>query len=118
MMTARSAIGRLGRSLCTATKPIFYDMRHSNNAARIRLWVELKGDMRRKIDRRLMQYVDLKSKEFSTINPLKKARPLCCDRRESYYVIGRRQPDHQSSALGPPYRPGASSHSVGRRDSL
>ena len=36
------------------SKPIFYDMQHSNNAARIRLWRSLKVGMDDAIERRLL----------------------------------------------------------------
>ena len=29
-------------SACNKYKPVFYDMKHSNNAAKIRLWMKLK----------------------------------------------------------------------------
>ena len=54
------------------SKPIFYDMQHSNNAARIRLWRSLKSGMDDAIERRVVAYPDLKSPEFAAINPLKK----------------------------------------------
>jgi len=54
------------------SKPIFYDMQHSNNAARIRLWRSLKVGMDDAIERRVVAYPDLKSPEFAAINPLKK----------------------------------------------
>ena len=47
-------------------------MKHSNNAARIRLWRELKPGMDDAIERRVVAYPDLKSPEFAAINPLKK----------------------------------------------
>lgn len=46
-------------------------MVHSNNAARIRLWLRLKG-FGDKVDRKVIVYADLKSEEFRTINPLRK----------------------------------------------
>ena len=54
------------------SKPVFYDMQHSNNAARIRLWRSLKTGMDDAIERRVVAYPDLKSPEFAAINPLKK----------------------------------------------
>jgi len=46
-------------------------MKHSNNAARIRIWRELKGatDL---VERRVVTYPDLQSEEFIAVNPLKK----------------------------------------------
>lgn len=53
------------------SKPIFFDMIHSNNARRVRLWVELKG-LHFLFDTRIITYPDLQSEEFKRINPLKK----------------------------------------------
>ena len=58
------------------SKPIFYDMLHSNNAARIRLWISLKGDMRERIDTRTISYADLTSPDFQSLNPLRKVPAL------------------------------------------
>jgi glutathione S-transferase len=46
-------------------------MVHSNNAARIRLWLRLKGldDL---VDCKMITYPDLQSEEYQKINPLKK----------------------------------------------
>jgi len=46
-------------------------MTHSNNAARIRLWLSLKG-LQEKVDTRMVTYADLQSEEFRRVNPLKK----------------------------------------------
>lgn len=53
-------------------RPIFFDMKHSNNAARIRLWVALKEGMNEKIESRMLTYPDLKELEFTRVNPLGK----------------------------------------------
>lgn len=56
-----------------ATKGIFFDMKHSNNAARIRLWLRKKGDsVTSKIERRVLTYPELRTPEFAAVNPLKK----------------------------------------------
>lgn len=52
-------------------KPFFFDMLHSNNAARIRLWLKLKG-LEDKIDTRMMTYADLQEPGFDTYNPHRK----------------------------------------------
>lgn len=52
-------------------KPIFFDMIHSNNARRVRLWIELKG-LGFLFDTRVITYPDLQSEEFKRVNPLKK----------------------------------------------
>ena len=47
-------------------------MTHSNNAARIRLWLNMKQSMQKEIDTIKITYADLQSKEYASINPLKK----------------------------------------------
>ena len=66
------------RAHSTLAKPIFYDMVHSNNAARVRLWMQLKrpGGMTDFIETRTLAYPDLQSAEFARINPLKKVPAL------------------------------------------
>ena len=46
-------------------------MIHSNNAARVRLWIKTKG-LQDKIKTIIVRYADLKSEEFAKVNPLKK----------------------------------------------
>mmetsp|Transcript_106070 Transcript_106070/g.208050 ORF Transcript_106070/g.208050 Transcript_106070/m.208050 type:complete len:268 (-) Transcript_106070:46-849(-) len=53
-------------------KPIFFDMKHSNNAARVRLWIMLKDGMQDEIETKMLEYADLQSEEFIKVNPLKK----------------------------------------------
>ena len=67
LLVAATLDDRGGRS-----HPVFFDMKHSNNAARIRLWRALKEGMTDEIERRVVSYPDLKSSEFAAINPLKK----------------------------------------------
>ena len=55
----------------SSDKAIFFDMIHSNNAARIRLWLRLKG-LENLIESRMITYPDLQSEEFKRVNPLKK----------------------------------------------
>jgi hypothetical protein len=52
-------------------KAFFFDMKHSNNAARIRLWLKLKG-LDHMVDSKMVTYADLQSEEFKKVNPLKK----------------------------------------------
>ena len=52
--------------LRSKAKPIFYDMVHSNNAARVRLWLQLKG-MGSKIETRTVTYPDLQTEEFKQV---------------------------------------------------
>jgi glutathione S-transferase len=61
-----------------AKRPIFFDMIHSNNAARIRLWMALKrpGGMDELIERRIVTYPELKTKDFAAVNPLSKVPGL------------------------------------------
>jgi len=46
-------------------------MKHSNNAARVRLWLKLKG-FETKVDTNMLTYADLQSEAFEKVNPLKK----------------------------------------------
>ena len=57
---------------------VFYDMVHSNNAARIRIWLALKGEMATSghIETKMIAYADLQSAEFAAVNPLKKVPAL------------------------------------------
>lgn len=48
---------------------------HSNNAARIRLWLRLK-QLETVIEPRTVVYADLQSPEFAAVNPLKKVPAL------------------------------------------
>ena len=60
-------------------KCVFYDMKHSNNAARIRLWMRIK-DMHHVVETILLTHKDLESDEYQTINPLKKVPSLVTDK--------------------------------------
>ncbi len=62
----------------TSSKPIFFDMVHSNNAARVRLWMQLKkpGGMEDLIETRMVTYPDLQTAAFAAVNPLKKVPAL------------------------------------------
>lgn len=60
-------------------KCTFYDMTHSNNAARIRLWMRIK-DMHHVVDTKLLTHADLESDEYQQINPLKKVPSLVTDK--------------------------------------
>lgn len=53
-------------------KCTFYDMKHSNNAARIRLWIRLKHLNDDDIDIVMLTHQDIESEEYHKINPLKK----------------------------------------------
>lgn len=59
--------------MCTSAsrKPIFFDMAHSNNAARIRIWLQHKG-LQDQIETRTVTYPDLSSESFVAVNPMKK----------------------------------------------
>jgi len=60
-------------------KCVFYDMKHSNNAARIRLWLRLK-DMEHVVETQLLTHEDLESESYAQINPLKKVPSLVTDK--------------------------------------
>ena len=70
----RRALHRLGDP--PSGKPVFYDMAHSNNAARIRLWRLLKEGMTEELDRCVVAYPDLKTPAFKVLNPLQKVPAL------------------------------------------
>jgi len=76
-----AVLHRVHRAFSTAspsTKPVFFDMKCSNNAARIRLWMALKkpGGMADTVETRTITYPDIKTREFTAINPLKKVPAL------------------------------------------
>ena len=57
-------------------KCIFYDLKHSNNAARIRLWLRLKGIPDDIVERRLLSMADLRKPDYGEINPCRKVPAL------------------------------------------
>ncbi|CAD7959157.1 unnamed protein product [Amoebophrya sp. A25] len=52
--------------------PVFYDMLHSNNAARCRLWLQMKGVPQSECKTVMITYADLQDPEYAKINPVKK----------------------------------------------
>ena len=75
------------------TKCIFYDVKHSNNSARVRLWLRLHSDsVKDQIDTVLLGHDDLdKGIKLSKINPLKKIPAFITDTGlklyESFVII-------------------------------
>lgn len=71
-------------------KAVFYDMVHSNNAARIRLWIMFKG-LGDVIERKVLTYPDLQTPWFSAVNPLKKMPAFVAETGdcvfESYVIL-------------------------------
>ncbi|KAJ1456019.1 hypothetical protein M885DRAFT_463553 [Pelagophyceae sp. CCMP2097] len=64
----------------TKSKPVFFDMTHSNNAARIRLWLAMKSStVSEMVERRVVDYNDLQTAAFAAVNPLKKVPALIRD---------------------------------------
>ena len=58
-------------------KPVFYDMTHSNNAARVRLWLRLVDPaLSSQVDSTFITYDDLRSEEYGRLNPLRKVPAL------------------------------------------
>ena len=58
-------------------KPVFYDMTHSNNAARVRLWLRLVDpSLSKQVDSTFITYDDLRSEEYGRLNPLRKVPAL------------------------------------------
>lgn len=71
--------GGQGHGHCSSLKrPVFFDMVHSNNAARVRLWLHMKG-LSDKIETRMITYPDLHTEAFQKVNPLKKVPALIRD---------------------------------------
>eukprot|EP00406_Dinophysis_acuminata_P000073 CAMPEP_0179212006 /NCGR_PEP_ID=MMETSP0797-20121207/828_1 /TAXON_ID=47934 /ORGANISM="Dinophysis acuminata, Strain DAEP01" /LENGTH=314 /DNA_ID=CAMNT_0020917495 /DNA_START=17 /DNA_END=957 /DNA_ORIENTATION=- len=62
----------------SVNKPIFMDMVHSNNAARVRLWMRLKG-LDDTFTRKVLTYADLVSQEFKKVNPFGKVPAFITD---------------------------------------
>lgn len=61
----------------------FYDMKHSNNAARIRLWLRLNKDALVAassedviVETKWLSHDDIESDSYASINPLKKVPAL------------------------------------------
>jgi len=71
-------------------KPIFFDMVHSNNAARIRLWIAEKGAAEW-IETKMITYPDLQTEEFKAVNPLRKVPAFIeedgCNLFESFVIL-------------------------------
>ena len=60
-----------------ANKPVFYDMTHSNNAARVRLWLRLVDPaLSSQVESTFITYDDLRSEEYGRLNPLRKVPAL------------------------------------------
>jgi glutathione S-transferase len=59
-------------------KPQFFDMIHSNNAARCRIWIRLKG-LEDVIQTNMIVYDDLQSPEYLKVNPQKKVPAFITD---------------------------------------
>jgi len=58
---------------------MFFDMVHSNNAARIRIWIRMKG-LQDSIESRMVTYADLQTPEYMKVNPLKKVPGFITER--------------------------------------
>jgi len=54
---------------------VFYDMVHSNNAARIRLWLRFK-QLQEQVTTKMITYADLQDPAYLKVNPLKKVPGL------------------------------------------
>jgi len=68
---------RRAASQASQRKAVFFDMVHSNNAARVRLWLALKGGgVSEQVESRFVTYPDLETDEFKAVNPLKKVPAL------------------------------------------
>jgi len=56
--------------------PVFFDLSYSNNSARIRIWLALKGLPAGAVETRSISYADLNTPEYAEVNPLKKVPAL------------------------------------------
>ena len=109
-------------------KPIFFDMKHSNNAARIRLWLALKDNMAEEVERCVVTYPELKTRDYAAVNPLMKApafvRADGSTVFESAVILSYLEDKYAScadgSARGPSFKPptpeGRQLMEVSRRD--
>jgi glutathione S-transferase len=52
---------------------VFYDMAHSNTAARVRLWLNCKGVPRTMVQRKMLTHADIASEHYGKVNPLRKS---------------------------------------------
>jgi glutathione S-transferase len=60
-----------------ANKAVFFDMIHSNNAARIRLWRDFSPpEVQEKIETKMTTYANLRQPEYAKVNPLRKVPAL------------------------------------------
>jgi glutathione S-transferase len=59
-------------------------MMHSNNARRVRLWIEFK-ELSESFDIRVISYPDLQSQEFVRANPLKKVPAFISSEGDSIF---------------------------------
>jgi len=61
-------------------KCIFYDVKHSNNSARIRLWLRLHGGLQDKVETVMLGHDDLdQGEKLAKVNPLKKVPAFVTD---------------------------------------
>ena len=64
----------------TAEKCIFYDVKHSNNSARVRLWLRLHGGLENHIKIVILGHADLdQGDKLAKVNPLKKIPAFVTD---------------------------------------
>lgn len=77
-MSSRGKDSEGGADLAEASnaKCVFYDLKHSNNASRIRLWLRFKGIQEDLVERRLVSMADLRKPEYATIHPGQKVPAL------------------------------------------
>jgi glutathione S-transferase len=58
---------------------VFYDMTHSNNSARIRLWLQLKGVSEDVVQIKLVSMDDMRKPDYEKVNPWKKVPAFITD---------------------------------------
>jgi glutathione S-transferase len=99
----------LSLALLAAPLPTFFDMKHSNNAARIRIWMALKDGMTSEIGRHVVTYPELKTPEFAAVNPLMKVPGFVREDGttvfESAIILNYLEDKYDSAADGSPRKP-------------
>ena len=94
----------MSSSSAAPKKCVFYDMKHSNNAARIRLWLRLKK-FEEMVETKMLTHADIESEAYKQINPLKKVPALITENGlnlfEAYVIL--QYLEDRFGTLAPPW---------------
>ena len=98
---------RIRRSFTSpSNSTTFIDMVHSNNAARIRLWLACKQLPPRTVETRTVTYADLKSPDYALLNPLRKVPALLSPSLyESNVILGYLEDKFKGMGRVPSFEP-------------